>query len=222
VTTALLRSNIELSTRIARLEDRFDTNGSVTTYQRTSLDTITPFQSNPGTAELEDLRMELSTMPFDDSRVVPFEHDLEASRVYQKARGSSAAFSFRSSIARSHAWPYLSYISLSDISIISVVALPIVPKDIINARRYTFLEATASSPESTTLAKPDSPYTNHTSEAARLPRSLRPISSLTKFNITVVGSLEAGTRDLVEKVCSCEVTRCDVLTAGSLLHYRRA
>ena len=47
-------------------------------------------------------------------------------------------FSFRSSIARSNAWSVFSGLSLGDISIMSVVALPVYPDDISNPQHYDF------------------------------------------------------------------------------------
>ncbi|VUC25060.1 unnamed protein product [Clonostachys rosea] len=68
----------------------------------------------------------------------PFELDLEASRVYRKAKRDTMDFSFRSSFAGSIAWSIFSGLSLSDISAVAAVALPIDPKDLTNAHRYEF------------------------------------------------------------------------------------
>lgn len=65
-----------------------------------------------------------------------FEPDLEGSWVYRKVRKSTSDVSYRSSIALSHAWTALSEISLSDISAISVVALPISSNDLLNGHYY--------------------------------------------------------------------------------------
>ncbi|KAL1600827.1 hypothetical protein SLS60_007215 [Paraconiothyrium brasiliense] len=69
-------------------------------------------------------------------RAFEFERELKESWVYRKARRSTADASFRSSNALSHAWSALSDISLSDISAISVVALPISPDDLSNGHHY--------------------------------------------------------------------------------------
>ncbi|RKK74808.1 hypothetical protein BFJ69_g8244 [Fusarium oxysporum] len=68
-----------------------------------------------------------------------FRKALRASRVYRRAKRYSMDFSFRSSVARSRRnWSILSGLSLSDISNISVVALPIHRGDLTNAQDYDF------------------------------------------------------------------------------------
>ena len=54
-----------------------------------------------------------------------FEKLLEATRAYRRAQRSECDVSFSSSNVRSHAWSALSGISLADISVISVLALPL-------------------------------------------------------------------------------------------------
>lgn len=49
-------------------------------------------------------------------------------------------FSFRSSVARSHNWSIFSDLSLGDISILSIIALPLYQDDITNAEHYDFRE----------------------------------------------------------------------------------
>uniref|UniRef100_A0A8H7N8F4 Fungal N-terminal domain-containing protein n=1 Tax=Bionectria ochroleuca TaxID=29856 RepID=A0A8H7N8F4_BIOOC len=68
----------------------------------------------------------------------PFELDLEASRVYRMAKRDTMDFSFRSSLAGSIAWSIFSGLSISDISAVAAIALPIKPKDLSNAHRYEF------------------------------------------------------------------------------------
>ncbi|KAM5358563.1 hypothetical protein ACJZ2D_015177 [Fusarium nematophilum] len=67
-----------------------------------------------------------------------FEHDLKASRVYRRAKRDTMDFSVRSSVARTHAWSIFSGISLSNISEISVLALPLYADDIANPQHYNF------------------------------------------------------------------------------------
>ncbi|KAK4458971.1 hypothetical protein QBC42DRAFT_275473 [Cladorrhinum samala] len=70
----------------------------------------------------------------------PFECHLELSRVYRQARNprNSMDFSFRSSIARTNAWSVFSDLSLGEISVLSVIALPIYPDDLRNSHHYDF------------------------------------------------------------------------------------
>ncbi|KAK1828645.1 hypothetical protein QBC39DRAFT_149877 [Podospora conica] len=65
-----------------------------------------------------------------------FEKDLVASRVYRRIKRDTMDFSMRSSIAQSNRWSIFSGMSLSDISDISVLALPIHPSDISNPQHY--------------------------------------------------------------------------------------
>ena len=58
-----------------------------------------------------------------------FDTDLAQTRVYQMARAAECDVSFRSSNIRSHAWSIISEISLANISLLSVLALPIYPFD---------------------------------------------------------------------------------------------
>ncbi|KAF5634288.1 hypothetical protein F52700_6012 [Fusarium sp. NRRL 52700] len=67
-----------------------------------------------------------------------FEHDLKLSRVYRLAKRDTMDFSVHSSVARTHAWSNLSGMSLSDISHISVLALPLYVEDISNPQHYSF------------------------------------------------------------------------------------
>lgn len=67
-----------------------------------------------------------------------FERDLKASRVYRRAKRDTMDFSFRSSVARTHTWSIFSGISLSNISEISVLALPLYAEDVANPQHYQF------------------------------------------------------------------------------------
>lgn len=80
-----------------------------------------------------------------------FEDDLELSRVYRRAVRETMDFSFRSSIARSHNWSVFSGLSLGDISILSVIALPLYQGDITNAEHYDFGEEDSLTPKTPKL-----------------------------------------------------------------------
>ncbi|KAH7064149.1 hypothetical protein BKA63DRAFT_179554 [Paraphoma chrysanthemicola] len=138
VCTVLLRSNTELTRRLTRLETCFDSAESMLTGRPDSImssQTITQCGNNTA---MERLAEELHSIPLISLSDSQFESVLEASRVYQRARSAGCDISFRSSIVRSHAWTVLSDISLSEISVISVIALPIRPLDIANAQHYSF------------------------------------------------------------------------------------
>jgi len=65
-----------------------------------------------------------------------FEEILENTRVYRRTQHNSADASFRSSVVRTHAWSVLSELSLADISVQSVIALPLFPEDNVNLQWY--------------------------------------------------------------------------------------
>ncbi|KAK1749688.1 hypothetical protein QBC47DRAFT_333265 [Echria macrotheca] len=67
-----------------------------------------------------------------------FEPDLEASRVYRRVHRETMDFSFRSSIAGSNTMSVFSGLTLGDVSITSVIALPVFAPEISNAHHYAF------------------------------------------------------------------------------------
>ena len=97
---------------------------SVSWSQRISVQPIPPAQDLPESSKRRSL--------FD----LPFEKDLKASRVYRRIKRDTMDFSMRSSVARSLGWSIFSGMSLSDISEISVLALPIHLSDISNPQHY--------------------------------------------------------------------------------------
>jgi hypothetical protein len=118
--------------------------------------------------------------------VAQYESDLETSRVYRKVRRMSSLFSFRSSIAQTHAWTALSDVSLSEISIMSVVALPLRRDDIGNQHHYII------------QGSPEICYSHNEMGIANgkaVDRGPR------KIKIVVKGTKEAEINKLVAKVC---------------------
>ncbi len=67
-----------------------------------------------------------------------FEEDLDASAVYKKALFNRSESSLVSSAARSTASSVLSGLSMGDVSMLAVYALPIYPTDIKNSQYYHF------------------------------------------------------------------------------------
>ena len=92
--------------------------------QRVSVTTVGPgHTSKPGRFSLFKL---------------PFEEDLKASGPYRRAKRETMDYSFRSSVVRSHAWSVYSGMTLSNISELSVLALPIYRDDLVNSQHYQF------------------------------------------------------------------------------------
>ncbi|KAH7064140.1 hypothetical protein BKA63DRAFT_179339 [Paraphoma chrysanthemicola] len=133
VTAKLLASNLDLANRLADLERCYHAGASVVTRPSTRRPSEATIKHDIGNIESEDKIVHLSIGSWPDFH---FEQDLEASRVYRKAKRGSTDFSFRSSIAPSHAWSTLSDISLADLSAISVIALPLQHTELSNAWHY--------------------------------------------------------------------------------------
>ncbi|RSL58749.1 hypothetical protein CEP54_007646 [Fusarium duplospermum] len=138
----LLESNHALSRRLMNLEDALDVQTIVS--KRMSLMSVsgTGPQSSSSVetqSNLTDTSTQLTSQGSDpDLSKFDFEDDLESSRVYRRAQRDTMDFSFRSSIAPSNIWSVFSGLSLGDISIISVIALPVYQEDITNAENYDF------------------------------------------------------------------------------------
>jgi hypothetical protein len=67
-----------------------------------------------------------------------FEVDLSTSRVYNRTYLYEPDASFTSSAVRAHAWSIFSGLSLSEVSMISAIALPLYSHDISNSQWYNF------------------------------------------------------------------------------------
>ena len=134
----LLLSNQELCQRMRALEGSWDARSIYT--KKTKTNTLGPVpQEDSETIIPATPRSPNNTYvsEFEAIRVrSPFEDDLEASRVYTRAAlYDFCDRSFVSSAIRTNAW---SILSLSDISVISVLALPIFQGDISNQEHYSF------------------------------------------------------------------------------------
>jgi hypothetical protein len=65
-----------------------------------------------------------------------FESVLQQSWVYRRNRGNECDVSFVSSVQRSHAWSVFSGYSLAEISVLSVIAMPLTLSDLTNCQHY--------------------------------------------------------------------------------------
>ncbi|EMT69763.1 Rho guanine nucleotide exchange factor scd1 [Fusarium odoratissimum] len=139
----LLDSNDALSRRLMNIEDALDAQTIISRRMSILSLSASPSQNtsqqstaaSPATSISTDTSLAISKFDFED--------DLESSRVYRRAVRETMDFSFRSSIARSHNWSVFSGLSLGDISIMSVIALPVYQDDITNAEHYDFGEEAA-------------------------------------------------------------------------------
>jgi cell division control protein 24 len=145
----LLESNQALSRRLMNLEDAFEVrtiiskrpSRAISTADGTNDDIL---NSRRRTEETEDATISKSAntsqlpTPLESIEVssFDFENDLETSRVYRRAQRDTMDFSFRSSVAHTNAWSQFSGLSLSKVSIISAIALPLYPDEIENSQHY--------------------------------------------------------------------------------------
>ncbi|KAH8716779.1 hypothetical protein GQ44DRAFT_560180, partial [Phaeosphaeriaceae sp. PMI808] len=130
----LLQSNQKLCKRLQNLEDSFDARSTITTkLDNLSLiseaDNATITSASPARGNrmsiLEAVRVRFA---FDD--------DLQSSRVYRMVKRDSCDHSLISSAIHTQTWSIFSGLSLADISVISVVALPLYPEDVKDYAQY--------------------------------------------------------------------------------------
>ncbi|KAF5563533.1 Rho guanine nucleotide exchange factor scd1 [Fusarium napiforme] len=144
---ALLVNNNALSRRLMNLEDALDAQTIIS--RRMSILSLSASPSGNATQRLT-AESPVTSITTENSHAISkfdFEDDLESSRVYRRAVRETMDYSFRSSIARSHSWSVFSGLSLGDISIMSVIALPVYQDDITNAEHYDFGEEPAPNAE---------------------------------------------------------------------------
>ncbi|KAH7346055.1 hypothetical protein BKA66DRAFT_505879 [Pyrenochaeta sp. MPI-SDFR-AT-0127] len=219
VTKKLLASNSDLARRIAHLEDGCDTCNSVTTRRPTSRTSNATILQDIDNARQVDRPRRSSKVSIQVRQRSHFEHDLEASRVYRKAQRHSADYSFRSSTAQSHAWSALSDISLADLSVVSVVALPLFRADVTNAYHYAIDELSYDTPVARWSVKSnwplpidissDSGHTTVSQDISSSAELILPSGPLlfpevdvrpsTKLTLVVKGTPEADIHSLVAK-----------------------
>ncbi|KAF5639330.1 Rho guanine nucleotide exchange factor scd1 [Fusarium sp. NRRL 52700] len=137
---ALLDNNDALSRRLMNIEDALDAQTIISRRMSILSMSASPSRNTSQQSTAESLATSNATESSLAVSKFDFEDDLESSRVYRRAVRESMDYSFRSSIARSHNWSVFSGLSLGDISIMSVIALPVYQDDITNAEHYDFGE----------------------------------------------------------------------------------
>jgi hypothetical protein len=138
LTVSLLQNDQSLARRLSHVENCLDTSLSTFTRRPDSIATMVNPAHGGASFRVQETNDALSVLLYGTSGELPFEKILFSSKVYHNAKQNTCDVSFRSSIGLSHAWTALSEISLSDISAISVVALPIYSDDITNGHHYVF------------------------------------------------------------------------------------
>ncbi|KAF5245971.1 hypothetical protein FANTH_7061 [Fusarium anthophilum] len=137
---ALLDNNNALLRRLINIEDALDTQTIISRRMSIISMSGSPSQNSSQQSTAESPATSITTETNPAISKFDFEDDLESSRVYRRAVRETMDYSFRSSVARSHNWSVFSGLSLGDISIMSVIALPVYQDDITNAEHYDFGE----------------------------------------------------------------------------------
>jgi hypothetical protein len=198
--STVLESNRELSRRLASLEDRSGEQHSIAS-SRTSIGRFS-------------ITSRLSLL-----RSYEFDNDLKSSRPYRKATRDSVDFSFRSSIALSYAW---SKLTLSDISFISVVALPIRANEITNGHHYEdeglknaavhqklhFSEISSQEAKVTqSSSNDDRSFDTKTLTARDNSSTFNPSKLEQEYTLSIVGGTNNGMTELILEVSSTVVPK---------------
>lgn len=165
----VLAKNEEMSLRLRNIDD------AVANQQKD----LSKLKGDAVSTVSSDLTVTPPLDPFDDTgnagdqqRHVPtrsrtthfnsaFEEDLLASRVYRKPLFSQSGESLATSAARSTASSVLSALSLTDVSNISILAVPIYSHEISNSARYTFGDFNPSVVTAESQQTPEKPVVWH-------------------------------------------------------------
>jgi len=143
----LLRSNHDVSRRLRRIEDNIESRSVLTTCFRNG--TIGGLATSDLASQDDVEAHELNLMKHrkmgsysasrgltDDVSPTGFHVELGTSRVYQRTELYESDVSFRSSVVWTHAWSVVSGLSLSEVSMIAVIALPLYLDEISNKEHY--------------------------------------------------------------------------------------
>ena len=140
----LLEQNREIMERVRNLEDSFDARTILTRRQDDNITEILPsgnryddtdtLKARQPNNRIRNSIISVGQNPFHFA----FEKILEESWVYRRNERNDCDCSMASTARRSHSWSIFSGLSLADISILSVIALPINALDISNGKYYDF------------------------------------------------------------------------------------
>ncbi|KAN0117584.1 hypothetical protein V8E51_003561 [Hyaloscypha variabilis] len=172
--TQILATNKDVSKRLRNLEDMYDSESTYTVCHRNgSSDSETLFSA--------DSILDSSSTLYERLRPVPklathpsFQLDLSTSRVYRRTISYECDTSFTTSVVRSHAWSVFTGLSLSEISNISVIGLPLSARDISNPQWYfKYFEKRSLSPGERVPPSPLRSATERRKARQRTQRSLQ-------------------------------------------------
>ncbi|PMD40475.1 hypothetical protein L207DRAFT_565925 [Hyaloscypha variabilis F] len=140
----LLKSNHDISLRFQSIEENLETRSVLTyCYRNGSMPEVPEEELQAESAsqqsDLDKVHCKVCNPPdpdFTDDQI-GFHVDLGASRVYRRTEHYKSDVSFTSSAIRTHAWSVFSGLSLSEVSVISAIALPLYLDEIYNSSWYT-------------------------------------------------------------------------------------
>lgn len=137
-----MESSRELPRRLINLEDAFDVQSVVSKRRSATFTLRDPRHGDEAQLPVKYLgendEGSASTTRTEFPSGLDFESDREASRPYRRARHHNIGLSLRNSTAQSNAWSVFSGLSLSDVSLMSVIAPPIYADEIANSHHYNF------------------------------------------------------------------------------------
>jgi hypothetical protein len=138
LTTQISALNKDVLVRLRHLENMHDSESIYTVCHRNGRSDSESVFSAQSMIKPSDVYR--NTRPF---QTVPelnlhqsFQLDLNTSRVYRRTLSYECDISFTTSVVRTHAWSVFTGLSLSEISEISVIALPLSARDISNPQWY--------------------------------------------------------------------------------------
>ena len=144
----VLESNHSISQRLANTELNSGTYALSTAPSTTRANT-TVFRGTPAPSMIRDdeslitIRNNGPDFPNDAQKKIPplfgfvFDQDLANSRPYSRALKRRSMWSLNSSAVQTMGWSHLSGLSLANVSQISVINLPICPRDLWNGQQYS-------------------------------------------------------------------------------------
>lgn len=146
----ILADNAVLRLRMGQMHDSFDAQSQFT-RANPETDTIRPYvddnddddddgNDNRVNASISAAAHQVGTFQGANSVVYSFafEDELEKSWVYKRNRDGECDRSFAHSDRRSHAWSCFTGYNLADISILSVICMPLTRVDVVNGKYYNF------------------------------------------------------------------------------------
>lgn len=138
-----LAENAELRHKLQQSQDSFDARSAATRHPDNGARTVRDYGDDTSTIRGIDIAHRDPVGPDALNNLrnsiikFAFENILEESRVYRKTtRLQECDQSFNSSAIRSHAWSIFTGYSLAEISVLSVIAMPLCKADVVNGGYY--------------------------------------------------------------------------------------